>query len=185
MSSRRHSHESVDPLDHIPYPQDDTDQCSVRAPSLLPMSAEQFRVIRADFVLKLRQWRRGQASQKTPTQIAEILEYMADDVDHFKTAATGDTGICFSPKCDLIKHELLKLIQRLQRASSIDRETTEIMAYIGAAIGRLTLDGRSQIHDVKDLEAATSTLIFHRNHKLHGWMWVFPVPYCVDWVEVD
>ncbi|KAJ5482668.1 hypothetical protein N7539_006114 [Penicillium diatomitis] len=132
------------------------------------MSAEQFHIIRADFVLKLKQWRRGE-TDLTPAHMAEILDCMVDDLDHFQTAMTSETAICFPSKCDLIKLEMLRLIEQLKLITTINLEIGETMSYIGAAIGRITLEGKSCVDDIEDLEAARATVEFHHIHKLHVW----------------
>lgn len=166
-SSRSRYNEDIGPLDVDPNPPAPS-QSNVRGriSSLSPMTAEQFHTIRADYVAKFREWRSG-TSGKTPKQMAEILEYMVDDLDHFKTAMTSETRPCFPGKCDGIKHEILQLIPRLNalHTNELGLELEECMAYIGSAIGRLTLEGAMKIKDVQDTDAANETKKFLAAYK--------------------
>jgi hypothetical protein len=166
MQSRYDPREdAIGPFDMDPN-QKSQSKAKRREPPLFPMMPEQFQEIRADFGAKFKEWSSG-SSGKTTADMAEILEYMVDDFDHFKTAADPiSTARCFSRKCELIKHEVLRLIQKLKSSPKLDLETEEIMAYIRSAILRLTIEGKS------DLVAITETERFERIH-LHS-VWDMP-----------
>jgi hypothetical protein len=104
------------------------------------------------------------SSGKTTAEMAEILEYMVDDFDHFKTAAIPDkTSICFPRKCELIQHEVLQLIQRLKSSPNLGLETEEITAYIRSAILRLSIDLAT------DSDAKNEVDRFARIHQHNVW----------------
>lgn len=154
----------IGPTDVDPNPEPPVKPTPVRTPSLFAMTVDQFLTIRSDFVAKFKDWREG-TSGKTPAQIAEILEYMEDDLDHFKTAMIPNvTRACFPIKCGLIKHEILALIERLKGSTELGLETEEYMAYIASAIRRLAL------LDEDDDEAWLETHRFIlRIHPRHVW----------------
>lgn len=154
--------EGIGPFDVDPN-QNSQPKAPGRIASLYPMTVHEFRTIRADFAAKFEVWRDG-SSGKSTADMAEILEYMADDFDHFKTAVIPDTTKpCFCPKCDMIKHEVLQLIQKLKGSPELTLEIEENMAYIGSAIGRLTLEGKS------DDDAVEETIKFVKIHEQNVW----------------
>lgn len=154
--------EAIGPFDVDPN-QNSQGKAKSREPSLFPMTPEQFEEIRADFGAKFKEWS-SDTSGKTTADMAGILEYMVDDFDHFKTAIIPwQTARCFPRKCELIKHEVLQLIQRLKSIPKLDMETEEIMAYIRSAILRLTIEGKS------DLVAKAETERFERIHQHNVW----------------
>lgn len=162
MSSYNPHDDSIGPFDVDPN-QKPPSNVPGRTPSLFPMTIQQFQASRADFVAKLKDWREG-TSGKTPPQMAEILEYMAEDIDHFKIAMIPNvTRACFTTKCDYIKHEVLRLIERLKGSTELGLETEEYMAYLGSAIRRLALE------DDDDVEAVNETFRFVRIHERHVW----------------
>ncbi|KAF3388675.1 hypothetical protein F1880_004117 [Penicillium rolfsii] len=154
--------EAIGPFDVDPN-QHSQGKAKGRQPTFSPMMPEQFKEIRADFGAKFKEWSSG-TSGRTTAEMAEILEYMVDDLDHFKTAADPIlTARCFPRKCELIKHEIQQLIQRLKSIPKLDMETEEIMAYIRSAILRLTVEGKS------DLAAKAETERFKRIHQYSIW----------------
>ncbi|CEO60184.1 hypothetical protein PMG11_04822 [Penicillium brasilianum] len=163
MSSNNGYHDDgIGPFDVDPN-QNSQPEAPGRTPPLFPMTVQEFRTNRADFVAMFKRWAGG-SSGKTTTDMAETLEYMADDFDQFKTAVIPDTtATCFPPKCDMIKHEVLQLIQKLKNSPKLTLEIEEIMAYIGSATGRLTLEGDT------DDDAWNETLRFVRIHERNVW----------------
>ncbi|KAJ5168294.1 uncharacterized protein N7482_003888 [Penicillium canariense] len=156
----------VGPLDVDPNQKVENIDDKGNLPSLFPMTLKEFYAIRSDFVVKLLAWSGGLPSQTT-AEMAEVLEYMADDFDHFKALATDKTGACFPIKCDLIKKELLGVIKQIRDSPEISLETEEIMDYLGRAIGRLTTKGLDYFEP--DAEAVEMEARMAKIHSQNVW----------------
>ncbi|KAJ5679412.1 hypothetical protein N7462_007656 [Penicillium macrosclerotiorum] len=134
--------------------------------TILRMTVQDFEEIRKDFVHKYIMWIQDEPSL-TPEQMAEVLEYMADDFLHFRLLVTSETSLCFPKKCHAIRGIILELCQELQVHRRVTIAIRHIMIILKRAIGSLSLNGYS-LKDRYAMDMARESAEAGPAWELHG-----------------